>query len=71
MLMLSNANAEIAEKGKLWVEVGRRRRRRRRRPILISRAAQPQAAGSQKRNVLKTDFTHVESSQTQLSRWHD
>ena len=33
---------------KLMVKVGRMRSRRRRRPILISRAAQPQVAGSQK-----------------------
>ena len=31
MLILSNANVQIAEKGKLWVKIGGRRRRWRRR----------------------------------------
>ena len=54
MLVLSKSNAEIAKKGKLRVNVGRRMRRRwmRRRPILISRAVPPQAAGSQKLKLL-------------------
>ena len=60
MLILSNANAVLAKKGKLCVKFIRRRgrrRRRRRRPILAPRAAPPLAAGSQKWTFLGAPLT--------------
>ena len=59
MLILSNFNALIAKKGKLWAKDGRRRRRkRRRRPILAPRAAPPLARPAAKNlNAKKSIIT--------------
>ena len=64
MLILSNFNALIAKKGKLWAKDGRRRRRRRRRrrPILAPRAAPPLARPAAKNQCqsakqFKIDYT--------------